>query len=45
VTYLDVLTAQEAALEAEVEAVEAALGQRLRAIAVYRALGGGLPDR
>lgn len=43
VTYLDVLTAQEAAREAELEAVQATLGQRLRSIALYRALGGGLP--
>jgi len=40
-SYLDVLIAQQGALEAELELVEARLAQRNAGIALYRALGGG----
>lgn len=40
-SYLDVLIAQQGALEAELELVEAQLAQRAAGVALYRALGGG----
>jgi len=40
-SYLEVLTAQQSALRAELDLVEAWRRQRLASVAVYKALGGG----
>ncbi|WP_373047163.1 efflux transporter outer membrane subunit [Vulgatibacter sp.] len=40
-TYLDVLLAQEATLEADLELIEAQRRERLATVQIYKALGGG----
>jgi multidrug efflux system outer membrane protein len=44
-TYIDVLFAEQARMEADIAVVEARRTQRRTAIAVYRALGGGWRER